>query len=103
MFSIKDILKCSETFGELCTKCNSKDCIDCPEGIIDEDIFSSSIDKLKVDKTGLDETDHNLLIAIKLMSQTSNPANLRTIYPNIGFILLWFTGNSELKLSAQLL
>ena len=46
---------------------------------------------------------NNLLIAIKLMSQASNPANLRTIYPNIGFILLWSLGNSELKLGAQLL
>ena len=34
------------------------------EGIINENILSSSLDKLKVDKTGLDETDHNLLVAI---------------------------------------
>lgn len=34
------------------------------EGIIDSKILSSSLDNLKVDKAGLDETDYNLLLAI---------------------------------------
>ena len=34
------------------------------DGIIDEKILSSSLERLKVDKIGLDETDYNLLLAI---------------------------------------
>ena len=29
--------KCSETYGELCTKCNSNGCIECLNGIINEE------------------------------------------------------------------
>ena len=53
------------------------------DGIIDEDILSSSLDKLKVDKTGLDETDHNLLMAI-IERFNGGPVGLEALASSIG-------------------
>ena len=53
------------------------------DGIINEDILSSSLDKLKVDKTGLDETDHNLLIAI-IERFNGGPVGLEALASSIG-------------------
>ena len=52
-------------------------------GIINEDILSSSLDKLKVDKTGLDETDHNLLLAI-IERFNGGPVGLEALASSIG-------------------
>lgn len=52
-------------------------------GIINEDILSSSLDKLKVDKTGLDETDHNLLISI-IERFNGGPVGLEALASSIG-------------------
>jgi len=53
------------------------------DGIINEDILSSSLDKLKVDKTGLDETDHNLLMAI-IERFNGGPVGLEALASSIG-------------------
>jgi len=53
------------------------------DGIIDEKILSSSLDKLKVDKTGLDETDHNLLMAI-IERFNGGPVGLEALASSIG-------------------
>ena len=53
------------------------------EGIIDEKILSSSLDKLKVDKTGLDETDYNLLMAI-IERFNGGPVGLEALASSIG-------------------
>ena len=34
------------------------------DGIINKEILDNSLDRLKVDKTGLDDTDYNLLLSI---------------------------------------
>ena len=52
-------------------------------GIINEDILLSSLDKLKVDKTGLDETDHNLLLAI-IERFNGGPVGLEALASSIG-------------------
>ena len=52
-------------------------------GIINEEILSSSLDKLKVDKTGLDETDHNLLLAI-IERFNGGPVGLEALASSIG-------------------
>ena len=53
------------------------------DGIINEDILSSSLDKLKVDKTGLDDTDHNLLMAI-IEKFNGGPVGLEALASSIG-------------------
>ena len=53
------------------------------EGIINEEILSTSLDKLKVDKTGLDETDHNLLISI-IERFGGGPVGLEALASSIG-------------------
>ncbi|MBQ8192957.1 MAG: Holliday junction branch migration DNA helicase RuvB [Bacilli bacterium] len=53
------------------------------DGIINEEILSSSLDKLKVDKTGLDETDHNLLLAI-IERFNGGPVGLEALASSIG-------------------
>ena len=53
------------------------------DGIIDEKILSTSLDKLKVDKTGLDETDHNLLMAI-IERFNGGPVGLEALASSIG-------------------
>ena len=53
------------------------------EGIINEDILSSSLDKLKVDKIGLDETDRNLLMSI-IERFNGGPVGLEALASSIG-------------------
>ena len=53
------------------------------DGIIDEKILSSSLGKLKVDKTGLDETDYNLLMAI-IERFNGGPVGLEALASSIG-------------------
>ena len=53
------------------------------DGIINEEVLNSSLDKLKVDKTGLDETDHNLLMAI-IEKFNGGPVGLEAIASSIG-------------------
>lgn len=53
------------------------------DGIINENILSSSLDKLKVDKTGLDETDYNLLMAI-IERFNGGPVGLEALASSIG-------------------
>ena len=53
------------------------------DGIINEDILSSSLDKLKVDKTGLDDTDNNLLMAI-IERFNGGPVGLEALASSIG-------------------
>lgn len=53
------------------------------DGIIDENILSTSLDKLKVDKTGLDETDYNLLMAI-IEKFNGGPVGLEALASSIG-------------------
>lgn len=52
-------------------------------GIIDDKILSESLDKLKVDKTGLDETDHNLLMAI-IERFNGGPVGIEALASSIG-------------------
>lgn len=52
-------------------------------GIIDEDILVSSLDKLKVDKTGLDDTDRLLLTAI-IERFNGGPVGLEALASSIG-------------------
>ena len=53
------------------------------DGIIDENILLTSLDKLKVDKTGLDETDYNLLMAI-IEKFNGGPVGLEALASSIG-------------------
>lgn len=52
-------------------------------GIIDYDITKSSLDKLKVDNDGLDETDHKLLEAI-IYKYNGGPVGIDAIASSIG-------------------
>ena len=53
------------------------------DGIINEEILDSSLDRLKVDKTGLDETDNNLLLAI-IERFNGGPVGLEALASSIG-------------------
>ena len=53
------------------------------DGIISEAILDSSLDRLKVDKTGLDETDNNLLLAI-IERFNGGPVGLEALASSIG-------------------
>jgi len=53
------------------------------DGIINDDVLSSSLDKLKVDKIGLDETDYNLLMAI-IERFNGGPVGLEALASSIG-------------------
>ena len=53
------------------------------DGIIDEDILVSSLDKLKVDKTGLDDTERLLLTAI-IERFNGGPVGLEALASSIG-------------------
>ena len=53
------------------------------DGIINEDILNNSLDKLKVDKTGLDETDRMLLTAI-IERFNGGPVGLEALASSIG-------------------
>lgn len=53
------------------------------DGIINEEILVSSLDKLKVDKTGLDETDNNLLLSI-IEKFNGGPVGLEALASSIG-------------------
>jgi len=52
-------------------------------GVIDNDILSLSLDKLKVDKLGLDETDYNLLLSI-IEKFNGGPVGIEAIASSIG-------------------
>ena len=51
--------------------------------VIDTDVISVSLDRLKVDKMGLDETDYNLLLAI-IEKFNGGPVGVETIASAIG-------------------
>ena len=53
------------------------------EGIIDNKILSLSLDKLKVDKLGLDETDYNLLLSI-IEKFNGGPVGIEALASSIG-------------------
>ena len=53
------------------------------DGIINEEILSTSLDRLKVDKTGLDETDRLLLTAI-IERFSGGPVGLEALASSIG-------------------
>lgn len=53
------------------------------DGIINEEVLSSSLDKLKVDKTGLDEIDYNLLTAI-IERFNGGPVGVEALASSIG-------------------
>ena len=53
------------------------------EGIIDNKILSLSLDKLKVDKIGLDETDYNLLLSI-IEKFNGGPVGIEALASSIG-------------------
>ena len=53
------------------------------EGIIDNEILSLSLDKLKVDKLGLDETDYNLLMSI-IEKFNGGPVGIEALASSIG-------------------
>ena len=53
------------------------------EGIITNDILKLSLDKLKVDKLGLDETDHNLLLSI-IEKFNGGPVGIEALASSIG-------------------
>ena len=53
------------------------------EGIIDNDILNLSLDKLKVDKLGLDETDYNLLLSI-IEKFNGGPVGIEALASSIG-------------------
>lgn len=53
------------------------------DGIINEDILDPSLDKLGVDKTGLDDTDRNLLLAI-IERFNGGPVGLEALASSIG-------------------
>ena len=52
-------------------------------GIIDNRILSISLDKLKVDKLGLDETDYNLLLSI-IEKFNGGPVGIEALASSIG-------------------
>lgn len=52
-------------------------------GIIDNDILKLSLDKLKVDKLGLDETDYNLLLSI-IEKFNGGPVGIEALASSIG-------------------
>lgn len=52
-------------------------------GIIDNEILSISLDKLKVDKLGLDETDYNLLLSI-IEKFNGGPVGIEALASSIG-------------------
>jgi len=52
-------------------------------GVIDNDILSLSLDKLKVDKLGLDETDYNLLLSI-IEKFNGGPVGIEALASSIG-------------------
>ena len=53
------------------------------DGIINEKILDSSLNRLKVDKTGLDDTDYNLLLAI-VERFNGGPVGLEALASSIG-------------------
>lgn len=53
------------------------------DGIINKEILDNSLDKLKVDKTGLDDTDYNLLLAI-VERFNGGPVGLEALASSIG-------------------
>ena len=53
------------------------------EGIINNDILNMSLDKLKVDKLGLDETDYNLLLSI-IEKFNGGPVGIEALASSIG-------------------
>lgn len=53
------------------------------DGIINEEVLTSSLDKLKVDKTGLDEIDYNLLTAI-IERFNGGPVGVEALASSIG-------------------
>ena len=53
------------------------------EGIIDNNILDLSLDKLKVDKLGLDETDYNLLLSI-IEKFNGGPVGIEALASSIG-------------------
>ena len=53
------------------------------EGIINNDILNLSLDKLKVDKLGLDETDYNLLLSI-IEKFNGGPVGIEALASSIG-------------------
>ncbi len=53
------------------------------DGIINDEVLNNSLDKLKVDKTGLDETDYNLLMAI-IERFNGGPVGLEALASSIG-------------------
>ena len=53
------------------------------EGIINNQILSLSLDKLKVDKLGLDETDYNLLLSI-IEKFNGGPVGIEALASSIG-------------------
>ena len=55
----------------------------CSDGIIHEEVLNSSLDKLRVDKIGLDETDYNLLMAI-IERFNGGPVGLEALASSIG-------------------
>ena len=53
------------------------------DGIINKEILDNSLDRLKVDKTGLDDTDYNLLLAI-VARFNGGPVGLEALASSIG-------------------
>ena len=53
------------------------------EGIIDNEILDDALGKLKVDKSGLDETDYNLLLSI-IEKFNGGPVGIEAIASSIG-------------------
>lgn len=53
------------------------------EGIINNDILEIALDKLKVDKLGLDETDYNLLLSI-IEKFNGGPVGIEALASSIG-------------------
>ena len=53
------------------------------EGIINKEILDNSLDRLKVDKTGLDDTDYNLLLSI-VERFNGGPVGLEALASSIG-------------------
>ena len=53
------------------------------EGVITNDILKLSLDRLKVDKIGLDETDHNLLLSI-IEKFNGGPVGIEALASSIG-------------------
>lgn len=53
------------------------------EGIIDDQVLNNALDRLKVDKLGLDETDYNLLLAI-IEKFNGGPVGIEALAASIG-------------------